>query len=313
MISKNITLRGRNEIQAGKRSVLAEIARNRFAYLLIAPTVLYLLLFQMYPLVESIRISFTDLSLIKPGSGSYIGLENYKNLLFDDPQFWQIFRNSFLWVFGSTVLQFALAIPAAMVLNEKLPMRGFWRGLVMIPWVTPVVVMGIIWKWIYDGDYGLFNYYLHALHITDSNIVWLGNEFWVWPALLFTSMWKGFPYTTLMCLAGLQGISQDIYEAAFVDGADAVKRFWYITMPLLMPVVFVTGLVCIISTWTKFEVIWALTGGGPGYATSILPTYVYTQSFKFFELGMGSAVAVISAVFVFIIVSIYLKAFKAEY
>ena len=182
----------------------------------------------------------------------------------------------------------------------------------MIPWVTPVVVTGLIWRWIYDGNYGLLNFYLQQAHIIKSPIMWLGSDSWVWISLLLVSAWKGFPYATVMFLAGLQTIPKDLYEAGLVDGANARQRFWYITIPSLMPVIFVTGLVSIITTWTKFEVIWTLTGGGPGLQTSILPTYVYTKAFVFYQLGIGSAVATISAVFVLIIMLVYFKFFSKQ-
>ncbi|TCL74152.1 carbohydrate ABC transporter membrane protein 1 (CUT1 family) [Hydrogenispora ethanolica] len=280
--------------------------RYGFGYLLILPTVLYLVLFQVYPLFESFRLSFTDLNFLRPGSGGYIGLQNYLKLMTQDPNFWPIFGNSLFWVLGSTVLQFIVAMPAALVLNAKLPFRPVWRGLLMVPWVTPMVVMGLIWKWIYDGDYGLLNFYLH------TKVIWLGDQGTVWPALLFASMWKGFPYVTLMMLAGLQGVPEEMYEASYIDGCNAWKRFFYITLPMLVPVMFVTGLVCIITSWTKFEMIWVLTAGGPGHATSILPTYIYTNSFQFFNLGTGSAVAAISTLFVLAIVLVYLRLFDAK-
>jgi multiple sugar transport system permease protein len=280
--------------------------KHGFAYLLILPSVLYLLIFQLYPLFESARLSFTDLSFLRPGSGKFIGLDNYIKLLTQDPTFWKVFLNSFIWVFGSTILQFLIAFPASLILNAKVPGRPIWRGLLMVPWIIPTVVMGLIWKWIYDGDYGLLNYYLQ------TKLVWLGNPNTVWPSLLFASMWKGFPYVSLMLLAGLQGIPGELYEAAYVDGCNAGKRFYYVTLPLMAPVVFVTGLVCIITTWTKFELIWVLTSGGPNFATSVLPTYIYTKSFQFFDMGTGSAVATISTIFVLVVILIYLRLFQTK-
>lgn len=284
----------------------SKIKKNGFAYMFILPTLLYLIIFQFYPLVESVRLSFTDLSFLHPGSGKYIGFANYYELLFNDPYFLKIVGNSLIWVFGSTILQYLIAVPAAMVLNHTIVVRSLWRGLLMIPWVTPTVIMGVIFKVIFDGDYGLLNYYLH------TNIVWLGNENTVWPTLLLTSMWKGFPYATLMILAGLQGIPKDIYEAAFVDGCNKLKQFLKITIPLLMPVLFVSGLISIVISWTKFELIWVLTAGGPGMATSVLPTYVYTKSFVNFNMGAGSAVATISMLFMIVFVVIYMKLFRAN-
>ncbi|MEN6315671.1 MAG: sugar ABC transporter permease [Clostridiaceae bacterium] len=283
---------------------LANMKKNKLVYLFILPTLLYLLIFQFYPLLESIRLSFTDLSFLRPGSGKFVGLANFKDLLFNDPNFWRIVKNSFGWVLGSTIFQYFIAIPAAMVLNGRLVARPLWRGLLMIPWVTPTVIMGVIFKAIFDGDYGLVNYYLN------TNIVWLGNASTVWPTLLLTSVWKGFPYATLMMLAGLQGIPKDIYEAAFVDGCSKLKQFFKITIPLLMPVLLTSSLVSIVISWTKFELIWVLTAGGPGTTTSILPTYVYTKAFINFDMGSGSAVAVISMLFMMVFILFYLKLFN---
>jgi multiple sugar transport system permease protein len=280
--------------------------KDYWAYAFIMPTLLYLLVFQAYPLFESVRLSFTNLSLIKPGSGKYIGLANYRRLLVDDSNFWKIVANSALWVFGSTILQYAVALPTAMLLDQKLVGRSLWRGLLMVPWVTPTVIMGLIWKWIYDGDYGLLNYYL------GTHTVWLGDTNTVWPALLLSSMWKGFPYATIMVLAGLQGVPKDLYEAAYVDGCGGFMRFLKITLPLLAPILLISSLVSVVISWTKFELIWVLTGGGPGYTTSVLPTYVYTKSFVFFDMGLGSAVATVSMLFMLIFVIAYLRLFRAK-
>ncbi|QMV42455.1 carbohydrate ABC transporter permease [Cohnella cholangitidis] len=285
---------------------------HAFGYMLLAPAVLYLIAFQFYPLFETVRLSMFDYSLISNRAMSFIGLDNYVYLLTEDDKFWKIMWNSLVWVIGSTVFQFAVAIPAALILNSKLRSRGLWRGLMMVPWVSPVVIIGIVWKWIYDGHNGLANHYLTTWHIIQDNIVWLGDEFWVWPALLLTSVWKGFPYIALMLLSGLTGISKEMMEAAEVDGATSWQRLTRIVLPLLKPIMYVTGMVSIVSSWTKFEMIWALTNGGPGFETSILPTYVYTNAFVYYDLGRGSAIAALSMVFVLVLVGIYAKLFGKE-
>ena len=284
--------------------ITREIRKNYYLYLFLIPTMLYLIVFQVYPIVNSIYTSFTDLQLIKPNSGKFIGFGNYVKLLTADKNFWPIVKNTLVWVFGSTVLQYLFAIPASLCLNQKFRGRGVTRGLMMVPWVTPVIIMGLIWKWIYDGDYGLLN------HILGTNIVWLGNPSTVWGALLTTSLWKGLPYATLMFLAGLQGIPTELYEAAYVDGCNAWQRFTKITMPLLMPVILVTALTSIVQSWTKFEVIWVLTSGGPGYTTSILPTYIYTKSFVMYDMGTGSAVSVFAMACMLVFVVFYLKIYN---
>ncbi|NOU91701.1 ABC transporter permease subunit [Paenibacillus sp. LMG 31456] len=300
-------------VSRGRGGIRRLWKEHGFGYMLLMPVVLYILIFQFYPLLETVRLSFYNYSLMNKKQGiTFAGLDNYTQLLFNDEHFWQIFNNSLVWVLGSTLLQFVIAVPAALIMNQKLRARGLWRGLMMVPWVSPVVIIGIIWKWIYDGQYGLANDYLKVLHVIQENIVWLGSEFWVWPALLLTATWKGFPYVTLMLLSGLQGISSDLKEAAHIDGATAWQRFIYVILPLLKPIMYVTGLVSIIASWTKFEMIWILTNGGPGYSTGILPTYLYTNAFVYFDLGKGSAIATLSMVLVLIIVVVYAKLFGKE-
>lgn len=309
-MSKALGLNKTASREAGRRGQGSSFVKmHGFGYLLLAPIVLYILLFQCYPLIETIRLSLYDYSLVSGRPMSFNGLGNYTALLTADDAFWRILGNSLVWVLGSTVLQFLIAIPAALILFSKIRWRGLWRGLMMVPWVSPVVIIGIVWKWIYDGHYGLFNYYLQSLHLIQESIVWLGSETWVWPALLLTSAWKGFPYITLMLLSGLTGISKEMIEAAHMDGATAWQRFTKITLPLLKPIMYVTGMVSIVSSWTKFEMIWALTNGGPGYATSILPTYLYTNSFVYFDLGKGSAIATLSMGIVLILVGVYARLF----
>jgi len=182
----------------------------------------------------------------------------------------------------------------------------------LVPWVTPIVVVGIIWRWIYDGSYGLLNYYLNVVGLLNRYVVWLGEDAAVWPAILLASLWKGYPYMCLMLLAGLQTISQDVYEAADVDGASGFKRLWYITLPLLKPVAGIVTLVALVLTWNNFQMIWVLTEGGPAYATSVLATYVYTKGFVFFQLGSGAAVATLSILVILLVCIIYARMLRLE-
>lgn len=287
-----------------KRASRLALKQNYFFYLMILPTLLYLLIFQIYPIIETIRISFTDWLLTNQNSGGYVGFANYVRLFTQDSNFWTLFRNSVFWVLGSTVLQYFFAIPISVLLNQKMRARGLWRGLMMVPWVTPMVIAGLIWRWMFEGSYGLFN------QVLGTDIVWLADSNTVWICLLIVSTWKGIPYATLMFLAGLQGISGDLYEAAYVDGAGPFRRFWHITLPLLSPVIMVTALTSMVATWTKFETIWTMTSGGPGYTTSILPVYIYMKAFRSFEMGVGSAVAVVAMLVMTIFIIIYLKFYR---
>jgi multiple sugar transport system permease protein len=286
--------------------------RHRVPYLLLLPSVLYLVSFTIYPILNVFYLSLTDLHLVKSLVPHFIGLKNYVELLRDDQDFRGIFLNTLIWTFGSTALQFCLGLATGLILNARLPARGFWRGIMLVPWVTPIVVVGIIWRWIYDGSYGLLNYYLQAAGLISRYVVWLGEDATVWPALLLASLWKGYPYMCLMLLAGLQTIPQEIYEAADVDGASGFRRLWYITLPMLKPVAGIVTLVALVLTWNNFQMIWVLTEGGPAYATSVLATYVFTKGFVFFQLGSGSAVAGISTLVVLVLCVLYARMLRLE-
>jgi multiple sugar transport system permease protein len=271
-----------------------------------APVLVFLAAAQFYPLLETVRLGFTNHRATAPGETRFVGLDNYTTLLTEDPRFWPIVRNSFVWVLLSVALQLVIGTLAALVLNMNLRLRALWRGLLMVPWVTPVVVVAIIWRWLFDGgDSGLVNYYLGRAGLVDDPIVFLSSDFWVWPVLLLASTWKGVPFVTLLVLASLQSIPREIVESAQVDGANKLQRFRYVTVPHIRPTLFVTGMISLVTTWFKFEIIWALTNGGPGFATSILPTYVYTWAFERFDFGMAGAVATIAMVIVLTLAAAY--------
>jgi multiple sugar transport system permease protein len=288
------------------------LVEHRTPYLLLLPSVAYLLSFTIYPILNVFYLSTTDLHLVKSLVPRFIGLGNYHELLWNDPDFRRILGNTFIWTFGSTALQFILGLTTSLILNARLPWRGFWRGVMLVPWVTPIIVVGIIWRWIYDGSYGLLNYYLTVVGLLNRYVVWLGEDATVWPALLLASLWKGYPYMGLMLLAGLQTIPEEIYEAADVDGASGFRRLWYITLPLLKPVAAIVTLVALVLTWNNFQMIWVLTEGGPAYATSVLATYVFTKGFVFFQLGSGSAVAALSILVVLVLCVIYGRMLRLE-
>jgi len=279
---------------------------NTFAYLLILPTVLFLGFSQMYPIVETVRLSFTNTHLVKR-SAEFVGLRNYVSLFFEDENFWSILRNTVLFVFVPIITQFLVAIPAALILNQRLIGRGLWRGLVMVPWVMPVVVVGLMMKWLLDSNYGLINHYLKFLGIINESINWFGDPRLVYATIIMASTWKGFAYPTVMTLAGLKGISLELYESAQIDGANSLQKFWYITLPMLRPILLVSGVVTMITGWTKFEMVYVLTNGGPGFATTTLPVYIFTNSFSSFRLGLGATVATISTVLILIFALLYWK------
>lgn len=283
-----------------------------FWLLLLMPVIITLAVFQFYPLLETLRMGWTDASARNPDP-SFVGAENFGTLVSDDPHFWTIVRNSFIWVFASVILQLVVGTAAALVLNANIRFRSIWRGLLMVPWVTPTIVVGVIWRWIFEGsESGLVNHVLSVTGAVEDPIVFLASDFWVWPVLLFASTWKGVPFVTLLVLAALQGVSKELHESAAVDGAGRIARFRHVTIPAIRPTLFTTGMISLVTTWFKFELIWALTNGGPGFATSILPTYVYTWAFNRLDYGMAGATATLALIIILVVAALYALLFREK-
>ncbi|MFR9049124.1 MAG: carbohydrate ABC transporter permease [[Clostridium] leptum] len=206
---------------------------------MILPTLLYLLIFQIYPIIETVRISFTNWLLTDQSSGGYVGFANYTRLFTQDSNFWTLFRNSVFWVLGSTVLQYFFAIPISVLLNQKMRARGLWRGLMMVPWVTPMVIAGLIWRWMFEGNYGLFN------QLLGTDIVWLADSSTVWICSDRLYWWN---HTHVMFLAGLQEFRDLLGPLA---GWCRPFRFWHYTT-LLSPGI-MSCVTSMAATWTKLR------------------------------------------------------------
>lgn len=305
--------RGSTREKAKKRTPLARwYDKTGFWLLLLLPVIVTLAIFQFYPLLETLRMGWTSEAVRNPDPG-FVGTRNFQNLITEDPYFWMILRNSFIWVFSSVILQLVVGTAAALVLNASIRFRSMWRGLLMVPWVTPTIVVGVIWRWIFEGtNSGLVNFFATTFGLTDKPIVFLASDFWVWPVLLFASTWKGVPFVTLLVLAALQSVSKDLQESAAVDGAGRISRFWNVTIPAIRPTLFTTGMISLVTTWFKFELIWALTNGGPGFTTSILPTYVYTWAFDRLNYGMAGAVATLAMFIIIVVAALYALLFREK-
>ncbi len=289
-----------------------DINQNWSGILLILPATVIMLAVILYPLGLNIQMSFHKILLLKPKLGRpFVGFENYMKVLADD-NFWRAARNSLVWTVGSVAVQVLLGLAAAVLLNKSIKGRGAFRGLMMIPWITPGVVAAIIWKWIYDGQFGILNFILMGLHIIDKPIVWLGNVSTAFPAVIFTHAWKNFPFVAVMLLAAMQVISMDLYEAADIDGANAWQKFWHITLAEIRPTLFLTMLLTSIWTFNSFDMIWLMTEGGPSGTTDTLTTYVYKTTFQAYNLGRAAAIAVLMFLALLVLVLFYARAVNKE-
>ena len=240
---------------AQRRFVLSE---GLFAWALVAPALIFILVIVAWPLAETFRLSFTDARL---GGETYVGFENYVDLA-DDRRFHQTIIRTFYWMFLSVAFKMILGLIGATLLNAAIPGKALFRVLVMPPWVIPVAIGCIGWLWLYNGYFGLLSGIGQRLGLIDGPIEFLAYKSSAFYAAVVTDVWIGTPMVTLFFLAAMQGVSRDLYEAAWVDGASRWYRFRRITIPQIMPVIVSMALLSAIWTFNSFEVIWILTEGG---------------------------------------------------
>ena len=278
------------------------LSSAHFAWALIAPAALFLCVVVAWPLVETVRLSFTDADI---GGETYIGTENYKKL-WNSNKFHDTVSRTFMWMVIGVSVKVVMGLIGASLLNAKVPGRGLFRMLVMPPWVIPVAIGCIGWLWLYNGHFGIISGTLMRLGILDGPFEFLAYRDSAFYSAIVTDVWIGTPMVTIFFLAAMQGVPQDLYEAAYIDGASRWYRFRRITLPQIMPVIISMALLSAIWTFNSFEVIWILTEGGPRNATTTLIVDTYKTAIANFKFGRGAARAVVIVVLLSIFSLIYL-------
>jgi multiple sugar transport system permease protein len=279
------------------RETLRQMRKNWSAYLFIAPGLLHFAIFTLFAVGFAFYISFHEWNIIKPDK-PFVGLENYARL-FQDPRFLRAVTNTLTFMVGIP-LGLATGLSVALLLNTKVRGQAIYRTLFYIPVVTPLVVSSIIWKWVYQGDYGLLNYYLLKLGIIDHKIVWLADPDLALPALIIMMIWGGTGSTMVIYLAGLQSIPEEMYDAAKVDGANALQRLLFITIPLLRPTTFFLLITSVIGTFQIFTEVYIMTNGGPLNRTTTIGYYLYTNAFRELDMGYATAMAFVLFAMIFV-------------
>jgi multiple sugar transport system permease protein len=256
------------------------------------PAIVLMFLLTFVPMGYSIWLSLLDTSLTKP-KPIFWGLLGYLKI-FQNKDAIMALRNSFVWTIAVALFQFGLGLLTAILLDRKFRMRWLARGIVIIPWVIPGVVAGMVWRLLYDAQFGFLNALLSRLHLLSQPIDWLGVPGLAMASVILTAIWKGFGFSMLMYLAALQTVPASLYESASIDGASDMQRFRFITIPSIAAVVRTTLLLTSIWTFNYFEILYTMTGGGPVRSTHISPTFIYEQAFINFNFGNASRFAVIS-------------------
>jgi multiple sugar transport system permease protein len=272
-----------------RRSRMREARKNWSAYVFISPGLLLFGIFTLFALIFAFYLSFHEWSIIEKDK-PFVGLENYRDIIHDE-KFQRAIVNTFYFAVGSVPPGIILGLLIALMLNQPIRFRGLWRTLYYLPAITPFVVVSILWKWFYNGDYGLFNYYLLKAHLIDQPLLWLADKNLAMPSVILMSIWGGIAGSMVLYLAGLQAIPEELYEAAKVDGANAWHRFRYITVPQLAPTTLFLLVIGIIYSLQVFTQIFVMTGGGPVDRTTTMVYYIYLSAFKFYEMGYATALA----------------------
>ncbi|MEG1525499.1 MAG: sugar ABC transporter permease [Clostridia bacterium] len=258
---------------------------------LIAPVMLYMLVVMVFPFLWAIYISLTDKRV--GTTGNFIGLRNYTSL-FTDSLFWRSVFNTVIFTVGAVTLKVIFGMIMALILNEKIACRNLNRALLILPWTIPTLVSVLIWQWIFSDISGVLNYILLNLHVVESQVGFLASRWLAMGAVVLVNAWRGIPFVSISVLAGLQCIDATLYEAARIDGANAIQRFWNVTMPMVKNVTLLATIVTTVWTLGDFEIIWVLTRGGPANGTQILSTLSYTYGFMNMDIGKALAIALIS-------------------
>jgi len=283
---------------------------SKAAYLFLAPAVISILIFFFIPVIAAFLMSFTDFDIYALGSFHtvrFIGLKNYSQL-FDDPLFWLSLQNTGYYVVLATPICIAVSLGAALLLNSKLiKYKGIFRLSYFIPYITTLVAVAIVWRFIYHPKFGILNYFLGLFGINPAD--WLGDPNLAMPAIVLMSVWKTFGYNMIIFIAGLQNIPEDLYEAASIEGANEWHKFKAITIPMLAPTTLFVSIVTIVGYFQLFAEPYIMTQGGPLNKTLSIVGYMYQEGFRWWNMGYSAS---ISFVLFFIILIVTILQFKLQ-
>jgi multiple sugar transport system permease protein len=262
------------------------------AWFFLAPALALIGIFFFLPVAAALVLSVTDFDLYgiaNPANTRFIGLQNYVRLL-HTPDFWSALKNTFYFAFVGGPLTIAVALGAALLLSSKLVrFKGFFRTIYFTPFVTTLVAVAIVWRYLYHTRYGLFNYGL--AHLGIGPIDWLGDPHWAMPAIILMAVWKGFGYNMLIFIAGLQAIPDELYDAAEIDGAGPFRRFFSITLPMLAPTLVFVAVITMIGYFQLFAEPYVMTQGGPLRSTTSVVLLMYEEGFRWWRMGYAAAIA----------------------
>jgi len=287
------------------------IFESLFPYLLVLPAIVVLALIFLYPLFQGGWLSLHSYNLNQPWKGiRWVGLGNYIDL-FTDRDFYRYLGITFYWVFGSVLGELVLGCAAALVLNQAFWGRPFARAIILIPWAVPTVLAGIVFSTMFNSS-GIVNELLFRIGLIEGYLPWLSSTTWAMPTLILAHVWKSFPFITIIILAGLQSIPRDLYEAADLDGAGPISKFYHVTLPGVRGVLVVAALLSTIFSLKGIDFQYIMTFGGPAKSTTTIAFEAYHRAFAEFNFGEASAMAIVVMLLAAVICFFYLRIHGAE-
>lgn len=283
---------------------LREKRIRRIAIGFILPALLFFLFLNAFPLVQVLWDSFQFKNLLNKAVNGFSGFANYAEVV-KEQYFQTALKNTVVWTVLSVAGEFVLGLISAIALNQQVKGRTLFRGIIIIPWVVPIVIAGMTWTWMLTPDYGILNIWMVKLGIIDEPRYWLGELDTALLTVTFVNIWRSFPFYTISLLAGLQSISKDIIEAAAIDGAGVRRRFWHMVLPQLKTVSLTIIFIHVIWTAINFDFIWVMTEGGPLHSSETLPIMIYRYAMQEYNFGQASALASMMLGFMIVGFSLY--------
>src|ERR687883_615578 len=259
-----------------------------YSWIMLAPAVLFLLAFVAYPFVYGVVLSLEDRVVGEPGT--FVGVRNFVANV-QDPVFWQVARNTVVYTGTATIAKLIGGLGLALVMNQQFRAKNGVRAALLLPWIVPTALSTIAWMWIFDPSFSVINWILLRLGVLSTGLPWLANGPLAMVAIIVANVWRGLPFYAVTILAALQTIPHELYEAAAIDGATPRQRFVSVTLPYLRAVLLITTMFSVIWTFSDFQLVYVLTGGGPANATHLFATYAYNIAMGGGQLGQGASVA----------------------
>jgi multiple sugar transport system permease protein len=297
--------------QATPRRNTSRFFEKFYPYGSVLPALLVIVLFTIYPVIYALRISVYQYILTKPNSHPFVGFKNFHDVI-TSYYFKTALINTSIYTIAAVVGVILFGIMVASLLNTKIRSVNALKIIILLPWAIPAVVAGLMWKWILNSDFGIFNGVLYSLGIIKSYIPFLANPVLAKFSLIMAHIWKEGPLATIFILAGLQLIPNELYEAAKIDGGGGLRLFRFVTLPLLRPILLVVLVYETMTAILTFDLVYVLTGGGPGDSTSLISWFAYAEIYKFLNLGGGIALSIIIALITLVLIILYMRALRTD-